>query len=242
VIFILLIVRSLFGWSRAAVADGVCVSQQKPCRDHVLKTSRQRTTTDSLLIATPEGGYAQIVAATNVDLSALAGACLKGYYTGKTVNVVVLSDGSRTIKNRCVGLFGTEYVHILDWYHLKRKVRDLMTMIAPDKEHKTAYCQELLGLLWRGEGVAALAKLQGYAYRNAVKWEELVNYLVKNEAHLIDYSRRQAVGKPIGSGRMEKAGDLLVARRQKQKGMTGPPVRLVGQRLPLAGGINRPLQ
>ena len=63
----------------------------------------------------------------------------------------------------------------------------------------------------------ALAKLRSYAYRNAVKWEELINYLVKNESHLIDYARRQGVGKPIGSGRMEKAGDLLVARRQKKK-------------------------
>lgn len=200
--------------------DGVCVSQQKPYRDHVAKTSKQRTTTDSLLIAKPEGGYAQVVAATGVELSALAAACLKGYYTGKKVNVVVLSDGSRTIKNRCVGLFGHEYVHILDWYHLQRKVRDLMTMIAPDKEHKLAYCQELLGLLWHGEGGTALAKLRDYTYRNVVKWEELVNYLVKNESHLIAYGRRQEVGKPIGSGRMEKAGDLLVARRQKQKGMS----------------------
>jgi hypothetical protein len=48
----------------------------------------------------------------------------------------------------------------------------------------------------------------------------LVNYLVKNESHLIDYARRQGLGNPIGSGGMEKAGDLLVARRQKQKGMS----------------------
>ena len=202
--------------------DGVCVSEQKSCRDKVGKTSKQRTTTDSLLVATPQGGFAQVVAATGVELSALAQTCLKGYYTGKSVAVVVLSDGSRTIKNRCVALFGNQYVHILDWYHLQRKVRDLMTMIAPDKALKVAYCQELVGLLWRGEGATALVKLRsrGYTYRNAVKWEELVNYLVKNESHLIDYARRQGVGKPIGSGRMEKAGDLLVARRQKEKGMS----------------------
>lgn len=200
--------------------DGVSVSEQKLCRDKIAKTSKQRTITDSLLIAKPEGGFAQVVAATGVELGCLAQACLKRYYTGKKVGIVVLSDGSRTIKNRCVSLFGSQYVHILDWYHLQRKVRDLMTMIAPDKELKVAYCQELVGLLWRGEGAAALVKLRGYTYRNAVKWEELVNYLVKNESHLIDYGRRQSAGKPIGSGRMEKAGDLLVARRQKEKGMS----------------------
>lgn len=67
----------------AAGADGVCVSEQKACRDKVAKISKQRTTTDSLLVATPEGGFAQVVAATGVDLSALAQACLKGYYGGK---------------------------------------------------------------------------------------------------------------------------------------------------------------
>jgi hypothetical protein len=200
--------------------DGVCVSEQKPCRDKVGKLSKQRTTIDSLLVATPQGGFAQVVAATGVELSALAQTCLKGYYTGKSVAVVVLSDGSRTIKNRCVNLFGSQYVHILDWYHLQRKVKDLMTMIAPDKELKVAYCQELVGLLWGGDGATALIKLRGYRHRNAAKWEELINYLVKNESHLIDYARRQGVGKPIGSGRMEKAGDLLVARRQKEKGMS----------------------
>lgn len=200
--------------------DGVCVSEQKPHRDKIAKASKQRTTTDSLLVATPENRYAQVVAATGVDLSELAQACLKGYYTGKNVNVVVLSDGSRTIKNRCVWLFGSQYVHILDWYHLQRKVRDLMTMIAPTRELKVSYCQELLGLLWRGKGADALVRLRGYSYRNGAKWEELVHYLVKNESHLIDYSRRQSVGKPIGSGRMEKAGDVLVAHRQKEKGMS----------------------
>jgi hypothetical protein len=94
--------------------DGVCVSEQKTCRDKVSKCSKQRTTTDSLLVAAPEGGFTQVVAAIGVDLSALAQTCLKRYYTGKSVEIVVLSDGSRTIKNRCVSLFGSQYVHILD--------------------------------------------------------------------------------------------------------------------------------
>ena len=48
----------------------------------------------------------------------------------------------------------------------------LVTMIAPDKALKVAYCQELVGLPWRGEGATALVKLcgRGYTYRNAVKW------------------------------------------------------------------------
>ena len=87
-------------------------------------------------------------------------------------------------------LFEGDYVHILDWYHLQGKVRDLMTMIAPDKVLKAAYCAEVLGLLWVGKGAEALVCLQGYRYRNASKWEELQGYLSKNETHIIDYKRR----------------------------------------------------
>jgi len=117
-------------------------------------------------------------------------------------------------------LFEGDYVHILDWYHLQGKVRDLMTMIAPDKVLKAAYCEEVLGLLWVGKGAEAPVCLQGYRYRNASKWEELQGYLSKNETHIIDYKRRHGLGKLIGSGRMEKAGDVLIAHRQKEKGMS----------------------
>jgi len=152
----MLIIRKLFGWSRAAVADGVCVTQQRPQRDKVAKSGKQRIITDSVLVCTPSGGYATIVAADGIDLTSLCGACLRHYYTGQQTGVVVISDGSRTIKNRCMTLFEGDYVHILDWYHLQGKVRDLMTMIAPDKVLKAAYCEEVLGLLWVGKGAEAL--------------------------------------------------------------------------------------
>ncbi len=36
----------------------------------------------------------------------------------------------------------------------------------------------------------------------------------------VGYGRRQATGKPIGSGRMEKAVDQVIGMRQKKKGMS----------------------
>ena len=42
----------------------------------------------------------------------------------------------------------------------------------------------------------------------------------KHELEIIDYERRQKAGKSIGSGRMEKAVDLVIGHRQKCKGMS----------------------
>ena len=47
-----------------------------------------------------------------------------------------------------------------------------------------------------------------------------MGYLEKNRTTIIDYDRRQKTGKVIGSGRMEKQNDVVVAQRQKRKGMS----------------------
>jgi hypothetical protein len=56
--------------------------------------------------------------------------------------------------------------------------------------------------------------------RNAKALADLVGYLKKHTAKIIDYGRRQATGKPIGFGRMEKAVDLVIGIRQKKKAMS----------------------
>lgn len=206
--------------SRTAEADGVSVSRQKQKRDKIAKEGRERTTTDIILLEKPLGGFDNIVASKNVSLTNLATAKLKSYYGSKEVNIVVISDGSRTIKNRCQILFGEQYQHLLDWYHLQRKVKDLMTMIAVNKVLKSEYISELNQLLWVGDTVKAIDKLRNYQVKNVEKQEELMGYLEKNIPYIIDYKRRKEVGKPIGSGRMEKAGDLIIAKRQKEKAMS----------------------
>ena len=42
----------------------------------------------------------------------------------------------------------------------------------------------------------------------------------KHQPEIINYQRRQKAGKSIGSGRVEKAVDLVVGHRQKKKGMS----------------------
>jgi hypothetical protein len=200
--------------------DGVSVSQQKEKRNKIAKKGKERTTTDMVLLEKNGGGFECIVAANDICLTALSMAKLKENYTGQSINLVAISDGSRTIKNRSIELFGGNYQHILDWYHLQKKIKDLMSMIAPNKELKKQYISELTALLWHGFIEQTLQKLENYQFKNQEKHQELVDYLTKNKSYIINYAKRKDVGKTIGSGRMEKTVDCIVARRQKEKAMS----------------------
>ena len=132
--------------------------------------------------------------------------------------VVVISDGARTIRCQLEALFGQPVPLILDWYHLEKKVGELMGMVARNKQEKAAHIAYLLRHLWHGRTGAALAYLRREVQaKNPEPLAALVTYLEKHRAEIIDYGRRQRAGKPIGSGRMEKGGDQVIGARQKQR-------------------------
>jgi hypothetical protein len=45
------------------------------------------------------------------------------------MNIVAITNGAKTIRLRLSSLFGDAFVLILDWYHLCKKLRNLMSMI-----------------------------------------------------------------------------------------------------------------
>ena len=94
-----------------------------------------------------------------------------------------------------------------------------MSMIARNKQEKSEHVTFLLSHLWRGDTEAAIEYLQHQVHpRNPQKLHELIGYLHKHETEIINYERRQKVGKPIGSGRAEKGVDQVVGYRQKKRG------------------------
>ncbi|MBV8885402.1 MAG: hypothetical protein JO235_15605 [Chroococcidiopsidaceae cyanobacterium CP_BM_RX_35] len=52
------------------------------------------------------------------------------------LNIVAITDGARVIRNRLLAIFGVAVTVILDWYHLCKKLRQLMSMIAVNKSEK----------------------------------------------------------------------------------------------------------
>src|SRR5262245_30086663 len=55
--------------------------------------------------------------------------------------------------------------------------------------------------------------------RNEAKLDEFIAYLQARQAWIPNYRQRRIERQYIGSGHVEKANDLLVARRQKNRGM-----------------------
>ena len=138
--------------------------------------------------------------------------------------VVAITDGARAIRCQLETIFGHPVPVILDWYHLKKKVRELMSMVAPTKTEKELHVSELMKLLWRGRAEEALTYLRTQVETKSVKWlSALSTYVEKHQGEIIDYGRRGRAGKPIGSGRMEKGVDQVIGARQKSKGMSWSP-------------------
>lgn len=138
--------------------------------------------------------------------------------------IVVISDGARSIRNRLSRLFAQPVRLVLDWYHLCHKVRQLMAMVAVNKQEKQGHLKVLLSHLWQGQVELALQYLKTQVkVRNADKFQELCGYLEKHQSEIINYEQRRKIGKTIGSGRMEKAVDQVIGKRQKHKGMSWRP-------------------
>jgi hypothetical protein len=110
----------------------------------------------------------------------------------KPLNIVAITDGAKDIRGRLLAIFGMMVVIILDWFHLDKKVRDLMSMIAPTKTEKETYLKFILDRLWRGQTKAVLDYLRAAVKtKHPEKLTELIGYIEKHQSEIIDYQRRQ---------------------------------------------------
>jgi hypothetical protein len=194
-----------------ASVDGIQVRRPEKRRFHELRTAKVVTSK----------GY-RYVSGADADclgyLLLLIRLCLPedGFLT-------LLADGAHWI-----GEFYIECLHyidhaelILDWYHLAKKCKDLCCMIARGREAKDALLSSLKRKLWYGKVADALSLLKAYRpqTRNEKRLDELIGYLRKHQEEIPDYNERRIHCQFNGSGHVEKANDLLVARRQKHRGM-----------------------
>ncbi|HCF27759.1 MAG TPA: hypothetical protein DEV81_11310, partial [Cyanobacteria bacterium UBA11049] len=199
-------------------------NSQKP-----LKKKISAITTDIVILQKATIGFEYIAAPINTkgqDLLSLASVVkakvIQEYgSTNFPLNLVAITDGARTIRHRLFTIFETAVVVVLDWYHLCKKLRDLMSIIASNKLEKAKHLKFLLSQVWQGNTAIALDYLKHQVQaKNLDKWQELIAYLEKHQHEIINYKRRSQSGKTIGSGRVEKGVDLTVGQRQKNKGMS----------------------
>src|SRR5512144_1521778 len=110
---------------------------------------------------------------------------------------------------------------LLDWHHLHQKCLEMTSRICRSREAKQQLLQRLECRLWCGKVAAAIDVLD--AYRPEAMSEDVLDsfiaYLQAREPSIPNYRQRRIERKYIGSGHAEKANDLIVARRQKGRGM-----------------------
>jgi len=142
---------------------------------------------------------------------------------GLQAKVILIGDGARWIMR-----FFQEHLAawpmatlLLDWYHCRKKCYDLTSLICRGRKAKNELLGLLLKHLWRGQVQDALDILEEYRpqTKNIEKLNELIHYLQTRQAYIPNYQERRAHRQYIGSTHVEKANDLIVARRQKHQGM-----------------------
>ena len=141
----------------------------------------------------------------------------------KDRRLLLLADGAKWIRNfyqLLQGYLPTSQM-ILDWFHLQRKCYQFSAMICRGKKAKAKLLGSLYYHLWRGQVDETIQILKDYRSeaKRLDKLDELIAYLEARRPFIPNYKQRRRQRQFIGSGHAEKANDLLVARRQKHRGM-----------------------
>src|SRR5205807_2091417 len=137
-------------------------------------------------------------------------AFLRREWSGEQLSVVAITDGAKKIRSDLSSLFGEGVRVILDWYHLAKRVTETLSMAAHSMQEREEWETPLLSFLWSGKVSEAVDFVSGLSARREKAKTDLLGYLQKHASEIIDYGRRQKAGKPIGSGRMEKAVDQVI--------------------------------
>jgi hypothetical protein len=212
--------------------DAVGVKRQKEVRkDPIYQKKAKTVQTDIIVLQKPDKTYNYIAKTGNTaqaqaDLEAAIRCHFSSHYAGQVLPFVAITDGATSIRDRIHRIFGENAIIILDWYHLRKKMREQMSRLGLKKEAKETHLTKILAELWFGNILDTLIYIEQEIWttvkpdKRAIV-EDLLFYLDKHKAEIIDYRTRYLLPKTIGSGRGEKANDQIVAIRQKTTARLG---------------------
>jgi hypothetical protein len=139
--------------------------------------------------------------------------------------LVFFTDGARCIHNEIEKMFSfTKYKIILDWYHLVKRFREYYGMAFRGKEISGEYLGAIKPLLWRGDvdgAIALMANADTSIITNIQYLKKLTDYLNLVRPYIPNYAMRNCLGLRNSSDMVEKANDLVVAKRQNTTGWLG---------------------
>lgn len=204
--------------------DDVGVRHQKDKRKDGGSKNGKVVENTVIHIQSKEGTY--IITAVGMDRAfRLLLAYLLENHLLENRHLYFFSDGARNIRKGIKDYFAfCPHKHMLDWYHLEKRMTELLSMAlkgSKDKRHEIR--KHLAGILWAGnisDAIDYLYSLDKAFVKNAQKLDEAVEYLRGKKPYICCYALRAILGYRNSSNPAEKANDLVVASRQKHNGMS----------------------
>ena len=139
--------------------------------------------------------------------------------------LIFFTDGAKDLRRNITEMFSFRQVKvILDWYHLMERCKACLSMsVNGRKEQRNQILELLRPYLWAGNVIGAidfLKNLDSKILRPQNRIDELCRYLDDRREQIPCYALRHELGLRISSNHVEKANDLVVAKRQKNNGMS----------------------
>lgn len=216
-------------------SHAVCIPVDEVCTNHQADHRRTKNGgkhikdgvyVENTVIPVVIGGTRYIITDPDMKkacLKALAFLLKGGYLDGRPL--VFFSDGATNIYSSIQELFSFyPYKLYLDWYHLKKRIRELMSMaIKASKEERHAQLAEINSLLWVGgvqEAIDFINAIDKKYVKDEKNLRKVVAYLERKQMYIYCYALRAVAGLVNSSNIGEKSNDLVVAQRQKDNGMS----------------------
>lgn len=141
--------------------------------------------------------------------------------------LIFLTDGAQNLRSHIQSVFQFHpYTVILDWFHLKKRCQEWLSMAIRGKDRRNAVLEKVLRFLWAGDVAGAsgyLSSLDPADIKNRKWLDDLLRYFGKKGDTITCYALRANLGLRNSSNSVEKANDRIVAGRQKHNGMAWSP-------------------
>jgi hypothetical protein len=135
---------------------------------------------------------------------------------GRYKRTVFISDGAVWLANMVIELF-PDAIHILDLYHLKKKVHGFSKeYIKSDMTAANLWAEKVCDLLEFGKKDEAIELLMPIQAERNLK-PDLLKY-IKDNYNKINYVEYRAIGLFVGSGVIESGNKVVMQARMKQAG------------------------
>lgn len=204
--------------------DDVGVGHQKDARKDGGRKQGNVVENTVVHIQAPEGCYLLTAIGMKKAFS-LAVAFLLSNRLLENRHLYIFSDGAQNIRKNIEAFFSfCPYTLMLDWYHLEKKMTELLSMaLKGPKDARHEIRNTLNRKLWAGnvdDAVAYLTSLDPKFIKNPLRLEDAVDYLERKKPYVPCYALRSVMDYRNSSNPVEKANDLIVAGRQKHNGMS----------------------